>query len=429
MQTGLTAVNNWTVANKLIFRFFAAYFFIYIFPFPIGFLPFTDTLNNWYNSIWDAFVPWAGKHLFHISYPITVKPNGSGDTTYNYVQLFLFSALAIVAAVIWTVSDRKRRSYDLLLYWLMVYVRYYLAFTMLSYGFYKIIKTQFPFPFHSLTETYGDSSPMGLLWNFMGYSPAFNMFTGLAEAIGGFLLLYRKTTTLGALWLIAVLANVVAMNFCFDVPVKLYSSNLLLMAIFITVPDIYRLINFFFRNKPVPAVNMQPVFYKRWMKISWMAVKVLLIGTVLYTTVSGVLKGYNQYGDEAIQKKPFFGIYRVEKFVKNDTVLLPLATDSSQWKAVNIIYSNYAIIKMMNDSSKWYNFITDTLKKTINFYSNRDTLHKSLLTYTKPDDVHFIIQGKLKDDSVYIVMQKTDLKKLPLLGRGFHWINEYPYNR
>src|SRR5438552_3396115 len=114
MQTGLTAINNWGLIQKLLFRFFAAYFFIYIFPFPIGYIPFTDSLTTWYNSIWDALVPWTGKYILHVSYPITIKPNGSGDTTYNYVQLFLIAVFAIIAAIIWSLADRRRKSYDLL---------------------------------------------------------------------------------------------------------------------------------------------------------------------------------------------------------------------------------------------------------------------------------------------------------------------------
>jgi hypothetical protein len=429
MQTGLPAVNNWSVMQKLLFRFFAAYFFIYIFPFPIGFVPLTDTLSTWFNGFWDALVPWAGKNILHVGYPISVKPNGSGDTTYNYVQLFLFALMAIIAAIIWSVADRKRKSYDLLLYWLMVYVRYYLAFTMMSYGFYKIIKTQFPFPFWGLTQTYGESSPMGLLWSFMGYSTAFNVFTGLAEAIGGFLLLFRKTKTFGSLVCITVLTNIVAMNFCYDVPVKLFSSNLLLMAIFIAAPDLQRLINFFFRNKAVPAVNIQPKFSKRWMKITWIAVKLLLIGTVLYSTITGVWEGYKTYGDEATQKKPLFGIYNVTRFVKNKDILPPLATDTSQWKQLSIMSSDFATIKMMNDSLKRYSFTPDTLNKTVKLSVVSDGADIATLHYFNPDSAHLVFTGKLLNDSVYIEMQKLDFNKMRLINRGFHWINEYPYNR
>jgi hypothetical protein len=429
MQTELTAVNNWSFAQKLLFRFFAAYFFIYIFPFPIGYLPLTQTLNTWYSGIWDALVPWTGKHILRVSYPISVEQNGSGDTTYNYVQVFLFAIIAITAAIIWSIADRKRKNYDVLLYWVIVYIRYALGFTMMSYGFYKIIKTQFPFPFYKLTETYGESSPMGLLWNFMGYSTAFNMFTGLAEATAGFLLFFRKTTTFGALMSITVLSNIVAMNFCFDVPVKLYSVHLLLMAVFIAVPDATRLINFFFRNKAVPALNMRPKFTQRWMKITLLSVKLLLIVLVTYATLDQVWSEYKTYGDKAIQKAPLFGIYNVESFVRNHDTLPRLATDTSQWKTVNISFEQYVVIKMMNDSSKGFSINTDTLKKTVQLFSYSDTTHKSTLSYFYPDAGHLVLHGKLRDDSVYITMQKVDLNRLMLTGRGFHWINEYPFNR
>lgn len=426
MQTGLLPANNWSVTKKLLFRFFAVYFFIYIFPFPVRFIPFNYSLYKWYSTIWDALVPWVGKNILHVSYSITVKPGGSGDTTYNYVQLFLFAVFAMIAAIIWSVTDRKRKTYDLFLYWLMVYVRYYLAFTMISYGFYNIIKIQFTFPYWALTETYGESSPMGLLWNFMGYSTAYNVFTGLAQAVGGILLLFRRTSTFGSLVCIAVLSNIVALNFCYDVPAKLFSSNLLLMAIFIAVPDMQRLISFLFTNKALAAVNIQPKFYTRWMKIISIDVKILIIGTVLFSTINIVWEGYKTYGDEATQKKPLFGIYNVTKFVRNNYTLPPMATDTLQWKQLNLAFNDYATIKMMNDSLKGYSFKPDTVTKIVQLFSYSDPGHVSILHYFKPDATHLILAGKLIDDSVYIVMKKIDFR---LINRGFHWINEYPYNR
>ncbi|MEO6837599.1 MAG: hypothetical protein ABI185_04380, partial [Ginsengibacter sp.] len=236
-------------------------------------------------------------------------------------------------------------------------------------------------------------------------------------------------STFGSLVCIAVLSNIVAMNFCYDVPVKLFSSNLLLMAIFIAVPDMKRLINFFFRNKAVPAVNTQPKFYKRWMKITWITVKILLIGSVLYSTISSVWEGYKIYGDKATQEAPLFGIYNVTKFVRNKDTLLPLATDTLQWKQLDILYSKYATIKMMNDSLKRYNFIINSTINTVSLSEYSDPGYQSILYYYKPDATHLILDGKLKDDSVYIEMKKIDFNKMRLINRGFHWINEYPYNR
>ena len=104
--------------------------------------------------------------------------------------------------------------------------------------------TQFIFPtFGRLVEPLGEFSPMGLLWNFMGYSTPYIIFSGLAEVTGATLLLFRRTATLGAMASAAVLLNIVMLNFCYDVPVKLYSLNLLLMAIFLMAPDLPRLAN------------------------------------------------------------------------------------------------------------------------------------------------------------------------------------------
>jgi hypothetical protein len=40
---------------------------------------------------------------------------------------------------------------------------------------------------------------MGILWTFMAASTGYTIFAGLAEAVAGLLLLFRRTSTLGAL--------------------------------------------------------------------------------------------------------------------------------------------------------------------------------------------------------------------------------------
>ena len=94
----------------------------------------------------------------------------------------------------------------------------------------------------------------------MGASESYTMFVGFAEMISGILLFPRKTSTLGALMSIGVLSNVVALNFSYDVPVKLYSSHLLAMAIFVLLPEARRLANFFIFNRPTECVSVRLCF-------------------------------------------------------------------------------------------------------------------------------------------------------------------------
>src|SRR5206468_1346164 len=83
------------------------------------------------------------------------------------------------------------------------------AFGVLGYGISKVFFGQFPLPFPGrLVQRFGDASPMGLMWTFMGASPAYVFFAGAMETIGAGLLLFRRTTTLGALVLSGVMLNV-----------------------------------------------------------------------------------------------------------------------------------------------------------------------------------------------------------------------------
>src|SRR5262249_21326568 len=147
---------------------------------------------------------------------------------------FCFLLLAAAGTLLWSLLDRKRPQYRRLHEWLRVYVRFYVATTLITYGVVKVIKSQFPYPDGDrLLVPYGESSPMRLLWTFMGASEGYNWFTGAGEMLGGLLLCTRRATLLGALVSCGVMLHVAALNFCYDVPVKLFSTHLVLMSVFL----------------------------------------------------------------------------------------------------------------------------------------------------------------------------------------------------
>jgi hypothetical protein len=99
---------------------------------------------------------------------------------------------------------------------------------------------------------------MGLLWTFMGASPAYQMFAGWSEVLGCVLLMFRRTTTLGALVLLGVLTNVFLLDMFFDVPAKLCVLHLLAMCVVLLSPNTTRLIDVFVRNRAVAPVDLGP---------------------------------------------------------------------------------------------------------------------------------------------------------------------------
>jgi hypothetical protein len=130
-------------------------------------------------------------HVLRFAKAVPVVPggSGSGDTTADYVRQLCLAALAIVVTLVWTIAGRWQKEYRRAHHWLRIYVRYALAYILLVYGWSRSSKHSSHFPFLTrLIEPYGDSSPMGLRWTFMGYSKPYTFFAGAAEALAGMLL-------------------------------------------------------------------------------------------------------------------------------------------------------------------------------------------------------------------------------------------------
>ena len=428
----------WTAARRFWFRFFCCFFILYTFPFPLTSPPFVAGMKSlqWYfdlfdniDTFWHWLVKGTGKHVLHLKAPITTFTNGSGDTTYDYVLMLTEVVLSLFIAIIWTIIDRSRRSYNTAYYWLCVLIRYFLASMMLSYGFAKVFHLQMPYPYLSrLLQPYGDSSPMGLAWTYVGQSKAFSVFVGWSEVVCGLLLLFRKTSLVGSLLSLVVMGNVVAINLCYDVPVKLFSSTLELMALYLAAPFLPSLYTLFIKHKPGVLVKQErPVFRKRWMGILINILKLLFIASAIFRGIAGSLDSTVQYGDDR-PKPALYGIYNAETVICNHDTLAPLSTDTIRWKQLVIQAADFAKVKMMNDTVYNYNFRIDTIKHTAVVFPVADTLHKSNFSYVK-DSVYLTLTGKVKEGSIYMRFKRYDEKKFRLMARGFHWINETPYNK
>src|SRR5579864_8264537 len=332
------AAPAWSLPRRIAFRFAFCYLLLYNLPFPLDLLDILPIPGlgaglgaafQAYFKFWDAVVVWSGAHVLHLAHPVQNLrgKTGSGDTTYDWVRLLCFVAFAALATLVWTLATPrgKAREHRRLHEWLRIYVRYVLGTILLSYGWSKVIKTQFPFPSPDrLLEPFGQASPMGLLWTFMGVSTPYTVFAGAMEVLGGVLLFFRRTTTLGALVTIPVMTNVFMLNMCYDVPVKQYSLHLLLMAVFLLVPDLGRLANVLVLHRPTEPASLAPPWSARWARIGGLALCVVYLGYTLFTDVQGSLQFPNQFGPGKMAKAPIYGSFEVEEFVRNGQAVPPL---------------------------------------------------------------------------------------------------------
>jgi uncharacterized membrane protein YphA (DoxX/SURF4 family) len=419
----------WPLAQRIGFRFVFAYCFVYIFAFPLGLIPWLSGALAAYGRVWNALAGWVATHLLHLpGLSWTGEGNGSGDTTEDYVMTLVQLGVALLVTVLWSVLDRRRRDYRRLFDWLHLYVRWFLFFFMLTYGLMKVIKTQFPLPGPDrLLQPYGESSPMGLLWTFMGQSTAYTIFAGSLEVLGGLLLIFRRTATLGALVAAAVMTNVVMLNLCYDVPVKLFSSHLLLMAVLLAAPELARLFRVLVLHRGVePSVPRGPTFARRWQRIAVAVLKVGFVGYAGFTMVTGRLEGYAR-GDGA-PDPPHFGVWEVESFVENGKTLPPLTTDPIRWQRVIINRRGRLNLRRMNGARVSYKLDADASRQTLTLTAY-PLAAPVTLTLTELADDQIELSGPIDDAYVTARLRKMDDSKQLLMTRGFHWINEAPFNR
>jgi hypothetical protein len=420
---------TWHPVTRIAFRFAFVYLVLYNLEFPLALVPGGEAVAEHYQALWGIVFSWVGKHILHLEREILTDPSGSGDRTFHYVQLLCFVTLAAAAAAVWSVLDRRRPSYERLHLWLRAYVRVSLGIIMMTYGAAKVIKAQFPNPpLDRLVQPFGDASPMGLVWRFMGYSVGYNLFTGAGEMLGGMLLFTRRTTMLGALVSIGVLGHVAVINLCYDVPVKLFSLHLLAMAIFLLVPDGGRLTDFFLFNRAAAPADLRPLFGRKWLDRGALAFRTLVFLAALGFTLHLSYQTRKAYGDDA-PRSPLYGIWEVEEFELDGRVLPPLITDKDRWRRVIFDHPSMIAIQRMNDSRERYFVELDAERKTLTLSGREKPDQKDVLTYEDSEATKLQLTGQLKGRRLRARLRRTDPADFLLLSRGFHWITEYPFNR
>jgi uncharacterized membrane protein YphA (DoxX/SURF4 family) len=416
------------VGKRIGFRWVVVFGVLLVHPFPLYLIPKTKWLVGIVTTPRDWAVSWFAQSILGLPDPPSAS-NGSGDRTFDYVELLLFAILAVLGAIAWSAADRRRTAYPRLAAGARVVLRYWVGSAMLSYGISKVLRSQFPEPYPGwLYQRLGDSSPMRLLWAFMGHSGPYTVFAGLAETIGGVLLLWRRTTTLGALLVVAVMTNVVLLNFSYDVCVKLYSTELLVAAGLIALPGARRLVSAAM-GYAVPELPPRTRMSGRAERLR-VAAKVALIATM-------VLRLYLTFSDRANDGPPrseLFGNWTVETFVADGVERPPLTTDPVRWEACTI-HRSYLAIWLMNGrregppepSFGHYPFEIDANTHTIKVTVDETTKTSETWTYARPAPDRVVLDGVHRGQKLHVTLRAMPA---PLLvTRGFHWINEVPFNR
>ena len=418
------AAAHWSRVELLAFRFAFVYLILYYLPFPFGALPHTGRVAQKYESLWHKLVPWVGKHVLHLSHEIRTSTNCSGDTTYDYVRVLCFLFLAFAATVLWSFLDRPHRNYQRIHEWLRSYVRLSVGAAILMYGAAKIFRMHFPPPnLYKLLEPLGDYSPMSLLWTFTGASRGYSIFAGGVQMLGGILLFVPRLTTLGALVGLVVFSNIFALNLGYDLPVKVYCLHLLLVCLFLLLPDALRLVNFFLLNRSVaPSPETGLFHHKRQNAVALVAQ--LTLGGFLVCSCLYRAHDFEKQNFGRASRLPFYGIWTVDEFLLGGKALPQLLTNDLRWQRVVFQFPEKVGIQSMDSSWTVYWLHQDMAKKTIAMEKPNDPKKEFEFTFLNPDSRSLTLEGSDGRNEIRVKLHRVDEKQFALLSGDFHWIHE-----
>ena len=420
--------HSWTPAQRVLFRFFFCYFLLFFFPFPSGLVnPYW--LGGLFDPIWRQLVPHAANFL---GITIVRTSGGSGDTSYDYVRILLMAGLSVLATLIWSIMDRRRPDYRALHTWARIWLRYALALCMLTFGVVKVVMLQFEPPSYGrLMQPLGELSPMALLWLFMGFSPLYTSFTGVSEVTAGVLVLFRRTTTLGALLVVGIMANVLMLNVSYDVPVKLGALHVLLAAVALLVPDMPRLLRFFVLNRPTEPVDLRPHWTGRALGVSrW--IKGCAIGAAIaYFAWDAHAAHTRQSAARESEPVPPEGWYRVVSITKDGEEVPPARADELRWKIVSVRRGKVSVRGL--DGAMHRFRAEGAIPGPLTLFEidekgqpKGDSLAVGVLRWLN-DGRAARLQGTIYGHAVDATLERQNPSDLPLMSRRFRWIIEEPY--
>lgn len=335
----------------------------------------------------------------------------SGSLGNSFAMALGSLTLAVIATPVWCWLDRRATNHQRLHAWLRWGMRYFLLGSMVIYGAAKVF--QFPPPaLDQLLQPLGRMRPMEVLWVFMGTSQMYVWFAGLAEVAGGLLMLSPRTTTLGALLCLGVSSNVWLMNVGYDVPVKVLSLHLLLMSVFLLLPELPRLANVFVWNRASQPAQWPPLFTDaRWNRMATFGRGLVVVGVVL------VLGFIFRLGFTAVPQSPLYGVWFVEEFESGGVARPPLVTDAARWRWVTFQVAQVMSVQTMDDQSVRYHLQLDLAKNTLKATRPGSRPPALELAIEQPATDTLLLHGQAEGRELKVRLQRVNLPSFALLAK------------
>lgn len=390
--------------------FFALICVIFI-PFPFYIFPWQAAISQ---TLFGGITAFFARYIFRVT---SITPEMSSDSTHMYLLVFVLALFALLFAIMVSfVTNWQRKRTDVLAVFRQIFC-YYLALQMFKYGFDKVFKAQFYLPEpNTLFTPLGQLSKDILFWSTMGASYSYTVFGGVLEVIAGGLILFKNTRVPGLLIAIGILGNVIAINFGFDISVKIYSMFLLLLALLLLSPQFGRLYQFLILQQNVrlriPSEAM-PVFFNQSIRL---VAKIFIVGLLLFEALYPYIASGN-FNDDTFPRPYLHGAYQVTQ-IKVNNQAMPLS--DSPVKRVFVHRRGFLILQNQQDLMQDFKLEVDQVKHQLLLTDYQ--LKQTYMTYTyQPHDSTLTLQYTQPNQDIRLWAKALNWRSLPTIKTQFHW--------
>ena len=156
----------------------------------------------------------------------------------------------------------------------------------------------------------------------------------------------------------------------------------------------------------------------------------LILRTLFLAAVVGTSL-YQSYDARKLRsaRSPLYGLWEVEEFSLDGEPRPPLLTDQARWRRLIFDYPGVLSVQTMSDARQRYRLELDAEKKTLSLAKREDPNWKTVLNYEQPEPERLTVDGDVDGRRIQATLRRADEAEFMLTSRGFHWINEYPFNR
>jgi hypothetical protein len=359
--------------------------------------PITKTNINLGVKVCDCFFSMAGVLL------VLYFLNGPMLPILAMVLAIVIIVAAIVLLIVWHYHAYNLKFPSAKVHaWLTGIIRYTIAYTVSTYGFAKVLKTQFGIVYSRNDMPVGSLSGFELTWNYFGYSYKLALILAALQIGGAILLLFRRTTLLGICILLPVMMNIVLINVFYSIAVGAFLVSIILTGglVYLLLLNRRLLIQLFF-NTVTSLPPLQLSYFKH-------VIRFFVIIAAFYTV-------YRYIKDE----KPidFTGKWKVDKLERHGKLVDENAwmTDSTAWKNVYIeqhgilfFSPNPYVFELKRAERVLFKYDHVTRKLKLIYYKAYKPVDSMVVNITKKSGQAMEWVGKSKKGNFKLVLRKDD---------------------